>query len=235
MTRANKPLLRAIVATIGLAGLGLASHPASAQDDLMSDLAGDSDHLYTDMGVGLMVGGGAGGFTDDEALEVTESAGGTWEARAVVGTRTYVGGELAYVGSAWDLEDDLSAVTSTGDIDPYMAANGGEALLRVQAPVTMGFEEQTLIEPFLAGGINVSGYTVASADLDETIPQREIENETGAVTAIPLGAGIGLGHRGLLVDTRATWRPSVSNDFLDPADENALGRVVWTADVGVEL
>src|SRR6187431_2484717 len=52
-------------------------------------------------GVAFQVGGGVTGFSR-QATRDTFGTGGYWDARAILGSRSFLGVELAYVGSARD-------------------------------------------------------------------------------------------------------------------------------------
>src|SRR5690606_34402597 len=56
-------------------------------------------NTLTPFGMSATGGGGVTGFTDEEARDFSEVGGG-WDARFVLGTRTPVAGEVAYLGSS---------------------------------------------------------------------------------------------------------------------------------------
>src|SRR4051812_47150904 len=91
------------LATMALVG-GLAvvgANSAHAQGDQRPTVARGfgTDHLRTPMGTSFQLGGGVTNFASQRTRDLT-SPGGYWDARAVVGTRTALGLELAYVGNA---------------------------------------------------------------------------------------------------------------------------------------
>ena len=65
---------------------------------------------YSNVGVGLLVGGGFKDFTNGQIQNVTGGSG-YWTARVVAGTREYVGMEAAYVGDASSIAGWGSAPT----------------------------------------------------------------------------------------------------------------------------
>src|SRR3982750_614226 len=82
----------------------------------------------TGFGVGLMAGGGGGNYIDD-AVRANTGAYGSWNIRAILGTRTFVGFEGAYVGAA-------GSINGFGlDGNNTLVRNGAEGLFRVQVPI----------------------------------------------------------------------------------------------------
>ena len=177
MQRANwKFALIAGALAVGVPGI------ASA-DDAMADMRG-----YTPVGAYFLAGGGVTNFAN-QALRDSFNVGGAWDLRLGIGSRYFLGGELAYVGSA-----------RGGDGVGYnLLNNGGEAVVRVQYPYTAG---GWLIEPFAFGGIGFTRLTFVDDPTDRTG-----EN----IGTIPFGAGLTAGYRHLLFDARFTYRPAFSD------------------------
>ena len=79
-------------------------------------------------GFGFQVGGGVTGFSRKETRD-SFGTGGYWDARALIGSRSFLGAELAYVGSA----RDATASGLTGRAT--LLGNGAEATVRVNLSI----------------------------------------------------------------------------------------------------
>jgi hypothetical protein len=191
-------------------GLVVAARPsAPAQGDEPPTVARGSgaEHLRTPMGTSFQVGGGVTNFASQRTRDLT-SLGGYWDARAVVGTRTALGLELAYVGNA-------SGLTAPG-LDPgaVLIGNGVEADLRLQAPLLSS--GGTLVEPFLFGGVGWVYYSVRNDGFNHSIV-KEHDN----VATVPFGGGLALGRRGFMLDLRFTYRQTFNEDLFPGASGKA--------------
>lgn len=191
-----------------IAGLALAAAPASVA-------AEGASGLLTRYGEYTLIGGGVTDFAEDDVKD-RFGAGGSLDLRLGIGSRYFVGGELAYVGSA-----------RAGDGTPAdLISNGGEAVLRVQYPYASG---ALLVEPFAFGGIGWS-----RVELQDAGPGLKDADDVGFV---PFGAGVTLGYGRLLLDTRFTWRESFDEDLALAAGEAPADLAQWgvTASIGYEF
>lgn len=180
---------------------------AGAQDGLARD--GLLTRQYA------LVGGGVTDFADG-AVKDRFGVGGSWDLRLGVGSRFYVGGEVAYVGAA-----------RTGEgAGADLLSNGAEAVLRVQYPYATG---KWLVEPFAFGGV---GWNRIS--LRDEAPGLEDSDDVGVV---PFGGGVTLGYGRLLVDARFTYRESFDEDLPLALGEEPADLSQWgvSASVGYEF
>jgi hypothetical protein len=183
---------------------------ASAQD-WRSDARG----LVTPLGEYVLLGGGVTDFADDSVNDRFDM-GGAWDVRLGIGSRFFVGGELAYVGSM------RSGIGS----EPDLLMNGGEGVVRLQYPYSTG---KWLLEPFAFGGIGWSRISLQDA------PAGVKSNDD--VGFVPFGAGVTLGYGRVLFDARFTYRTS----FNEPDTLGAVARPAsldqWTvgASIGAEF
>lgn len=169
----------------------------------------EPDHLMTPMGTSLSIGGGVAGFTDTEARRFS-GVGGSWDARLAVGTRTLLAGELAYIGTANDI-DALGL-----DNEAILVSNGAEAAARLnflQGPV----------QPYALAGIGWRHYSLENADFNTSDVL-----ESDDVGHVPLGAGVSFRFEGLVLDARGVFRPSFDSDMMGPGDAELH---TWNADV----
>jgi hypothetical protein len=159
-------------------------------------------------GLGLQLGGGVTGFTRHDARD-RFGTGGYWDLRAVLGTDSFLGAELAYVGSA----REVNAAGVTGNA--ALVGNGAEAVARVNLPLSAG---ALRVSPFLFGGVGWTYYNIVNSDTNTS----NIKDHANALT-IPFGAGVSLAYDHFIVDGRFTYRavfddklvPTGSNDSLD--------------------
>src|SRR5262245_66259238 len=80
--------------------------------------------LFSPFGESISLGGGVTNFLADATRDAT-NVGGYWDVRATFGTRSYLGGEAAYMGAAQN-------VRALGlDNGAYLTQNGIEGALRV--------------------------------------------------------------------------------------------------------
>lgn len=139
----------------------------------------------------VLVGGGVSGFTSGPAQDLWKR-GSTWDARLGVGDRSWVGGELAYVGSYH--------VAKPGAHD--LVGNGGDAILRLQYPYAV---DRWLVEPFAFGGIGFDHLTLRD------MPGGTRNTDT--IGDVPFGAGVEVGAGQLLLDARFTYRATFNEDL----------------------
>ena len=151
------------------------------------------------VGTAMMLGGGYEDFTYSNIRAMT-SAGGSWDARLVGGTRQLVGVEAAYVGAARSIQT-LGLAPSTN-----LVSNGVEGALRLNVPLVQG---QTLVEPFGFIGLGWQHYSLTHASSNTS-------DLTGSddVMSMPYGGGVEVSHRGLMLDARFTYRQTYMNDLL---------------------
>jgi outer membrane protein OmpA-like peptidoglycan-associated protein len=149
------------------------------------------------VGVGAMVGGGVTGFIDQEARNFTET-GGSWEARASVGTRLPVALEAAYVGSA----QTISALGLSEDT--RLVGNGAEATARWNIT-------RRAIQPYIFAGVGWDHYTLNNAGTNTS-------SLLGSDDVLTVPGGVGISFRlaqSLLLDLRGTARATFSDDLMN--------------------
>ncbi len=182
-------------------GAGPGSHQTTVEGSL-------STVPVAPTGLGLQLGGGVTGFSRQDARD-RFGTGGYWDVRATLGTESFIGAELAYVGSAREV--NASGVTGNA----ALLGNGAEAVARANLPLSAGALRVT---PFLFGGVGWTYYNIANSDSNTS----NIKDHANAFT-VPFGAGVGLSYAHLLVDARFTYRavfddklvPTTGNDSLD--------------------
>lgn len=150
------------------------------------------------VGLGMALGGGVTGFVDEEARSFTDP-GGSWEARLSVGTRLPVAFELAYIGSAQNI-DALGL-----DNDAVLLGNGTEATVRVN--ILQNFP----VQPYIFGGAGYTHFQLTRTDFNTT-SLRDSDN----VFNVPFGAGVSFRvARALLLDLRFTGRAAFDDELME--------------------
>ena len=82
----------------------------------------------SNIGLAVMAGGGVTDFTEGSTRDQT-TVGGSWDVRALVATRTWIGFETSYIGGA----NPIKALGLSGN--SKLVRNGVEAALRLQLPL----------------------------------------------------------------------------------------------------
>jgi hypothetical protein len=148
-------------------------------------------------GVGLQVevGGGVQQFLGRTASSLTDP-GGAWTARLVVGTRSHIAGEAAYLGST-------QALDTLGVEDrARLSSNGVEGLLRVN--VLRG-----AFQPYAAAGYTFRRYNVSNSAVNTSSVA-----DAANVSEIPVAAGLAYRFRPLVADLRFTLRNAFNSQLL---------------------
>lgn len=161
------------------------------------------------VGVQVDVGGGAQGFIDRDASSLTDP-GGSWTARAVVGTRSHIAGEAAYVGSAQAL--DVLGVADRANL----MSNGVEGLLRVNI-LTGAFQ------PYVGAGYTWRHYYVSNTAFNTSSVA-----DNGNVSEIPIAAGLAYRLRPFVVDARFNLRNAFATTIIPNANLST-----WNAEAKV--
>ena len=172
-------------------------------------------------GFALQAGGGVTSFTRQAARDNFKT-GGYWDVRATVGNRSFIGAELAYVGSAREIQ------TPGASSSPALVGNGGEAVVRANLPLQLSTVQLT---PFAFGGVGWTHYQVASGDVGTQVKR----NSNSGV--VPFGAGADLVYGHFMVDARFTYRTLFKNTEVQTDNNDHLDMQSWSAGLtaGYEL
>ncbi len=157
-------------------------------------------------GVGLQVevGGGVQQFIDRTTTDVTDPAG-AWTARLIVGTRSHIAGEAAYVGSA-------QALDALGVADKArLMSNGVEGLLRLN--VLTG-----PLQPYAAAGYTFRRYTVTNTAVNTSSVA-----DAANVNELPVAAGLAYRFKPLVTDLRFTLRNAFGTPLLPGGNLSTYG------------
>jgi hypothetical protein len=186
---------------------------ASVDDD-------DDGALFTPFGTSINVGGGVMNYTERGPLAST-NPGGLWNARLAVGTRSVIGLEGGYLGTA----QDIDAVGL--DEGAFLVSNGAEGALRVNAPVTF---EQGMIAPYAVAGLGWQRFDL----VNEGTNTSSVEDADNVMT-VPFGIGLNTVLAGVNLDARAMYRHTIGSELLGAEDysfdSNALN--FWSLQAGL--
>jgi len=156
---------------------------------------------HMNVGAALLVGGGYEQFTNGNLRDMTGN-GGTWNARAIAGTRQYVGVEAAYVGAARSI--NTLGLASNADL----VSNGVEGALRLNIPV-LSLGGRQLIEPFGFVGLGWQRYSVTNSNSNTS----DLADRDDVMT-MPVGAGFEYAYGRFIADARFTYRETYYNNLL---------------------
>lgn len=219
-----------------VAGTLLAAVPAAAQDDEDAEALSEAvtidepyeepaavatsagDDTLVPIGLAVTAGGGYAGFLNDEVNDFVDPGGG-WDARVLMGTKTWVGFEAAYLGTS--NEFDALGVRD----DASLVGHGASAALRLGLlPAAYDFR------PYLLAGASWMHYSIKDAD-DDSAPLRD----SGDVFSVPLAGGFSYGYDWLFADLRVQFAPSFSEDLLRDSADGNVGTWRAVANIGFEL
>ena len=161
------------------------------------------------IGLQIDVGGGAQGFLDRDASSLTDP-GGSWTARAVIGTRSHIAAEAAYVGSAQAL--DVLGVDDRANL----MSNGVEGLVRLN--ILTG-----AVQPYVGAGYTWRHYRVANSSVNTSSVA-----DRGNVSEIPVAAGLAYRFRPFVVDARFNLRNAFATTIIPNANLST-----WNAEAKV--
>ena len=165
------------------------------------------------IGLAVMAGGGVTDFTQGATRNET-TVGGSWDVRALVATRTWIGFEASYIGGA----NPIKALGVSGN--SKLVRNGVEGALRVQLPL---YHRSTLLEPYVVGGVGWNSYRVTYVNSYSASVTTSGDN----TVAVPLGVGFMVSYKGVVIDLRTTFRPTYRQTIL--GDQGATGLTNWDA------
>lgn len=172
--------------------------------------------MFDHRSMSVTAGGGVVGYSNDETNDFIDT-GGAYQVRLQVGSRSMLGLELAYVGSANDIE-------ALGlDPDATVLGNGVEGALRYNITVTKW-------QPYLLVGAAWKSYSVVNDNFNTSATV----NDSDGVFEVPLALGLTwhqapAGENGLVADARLDYRLSAGNDLLGGANGGGPDLNNWVA------
>lgn len=165
-------------------------------------------------GVSITAGGGVFGFSDGAVNDVAD-VGGAYSARLGVGTRSLISLELAYEGTAQNIDAiglDRSSVLLSNGVEGDLRFNMGTAKL----------------QPYVFGGAAWKRYDIVNDDFNQSAIR-----DNDDVVEFPVGGGLAFRSNGLVLDARGAYRFATDQDLF-PGDVN-LNNWQATLRAGVEF
>jgi hypothetical protein len=211
-----KKLINAVIAML----IATAGGTAAAETSGVAASLKEAPVLPT--GWAVRAGGGVSGHTSSEARDQL-GTGAYWEARVQFGSRSYLGAELAYVGTgrevaALGLEDNA-----------LLVSNGIEQNGRLQLPMQVG---ALRLQPFIFSGIGYARLQVTNSTWNGSI----VKNEANALT-MPMGAGFGTTYGHFNAELRFTYRRVIDDDMIKAPGSDSVNLNNWNAGltIGYEI
>jgi hypothetical protein len=221
-------------------GGSLAMVPAASADDAYVDADVDADidvetpdrysyawsepRLASMIGVGITLGGGVSGFTDELLRDTVDSeVGGAWSVRATIGTHIPLGLDISYTGTTVDLQP--LGQTATGQL---VGTN-------VEGAVRWNILPHFSVNPYLFAGMGWQRYDVRDADF--SLSDAGI-NEDENFVVFPTGVGIAYRDiSGIVFDARGTFRWAGDSELIAEAGGDFADLHTWeaTANLGYEF
>jgi hypothetical protein len=180
--------------------------------------------LTTGIGVAFQVGGGIGGFTDGDINNTSNGdVGGVWQFRSTIGSHIPIGVDLAYNGTAYDMQSFGGVTTS----ETLIGTN-------LEGALRWNILPHYMINPYIFAGVGWQHYDLN----DNTLADQGIDT-TDDLAVFPMGAGVGYRDpSGITAELRGTFRAAESTTgFLEDASGQDVRLDTWeaTAGIGYEL
>jgi len=193
--------------TAAIAGPAAAA-PAAAPTATVSLRATPLHHE----GVALSAGGGVTAYTDSRAREAL-GTGAYWEVRGLLGARSFIGNEVAYVGSSRAIRGAaFEGGHGSGD-SGRLLGNGVEVAARLNLPLQLA---SVGVAPFVFVGPGFSHLSVVGGD---GVPSGMKTSDT--VLVLTSGAGLAVTHHKVVLGARFTHREAYGADVIRVGGENA--------------
>jgi len=212
----TKMILAGTALSAALAGPALAQGKGQNEPSVSGGL---SSVPVAPTGVGVQLGGGVTGFSQKDVRD-RFGTGGYWDVRAVLGTESFIGAEVAYVGSS-------RAATASGltGNNPALLGNGAEAVARANLPLRAG---DVRLTPYLFGGAGWTYYQLIKNDANSSA----IKDHANALV-IPFGAGLSASYDHFLIDARFTYRGVFDDKLVAAGNNDSLDLQNWSAGLTV--
>jgi opacity protein-like surface antigen len=179
--------------------------------------------LRSGIGVGLQVGGGIAGFTSGSVRDtLSNDVEGMRSARAVIGTHIPIGLEVAYIGTAVD-------------IDPLGAPESGTLIgTGVEGALRWNILPHYMFNPYLFAGVGWQRFDVR--DVDFNVSDTGVQDKDN-LAVYPVGGGLSFRDNGLSLDLRGTFRAATDSDLVLQTGGDTADMHTWdvSAQIGFEM
>ncbi len=175
--------------------------PTLAEENDWYSYAWNEPRLSSQIGVGVVVGGGVTGFTDKTMRDsMSSDVGGLWDARLSIGTHVPIGIDVSYLGTAAD-------VTTLAGVP-----NGTLVGTTVEAALRWNIFPHSILDPYVFAGAGWQRYDVTSMALPVADSGMRASDN---VAEFPMGTGIAFRDpSGFTLDLRGTFRATTDSTLL---------------------
>ncbi len=173
------------------------------------------------IGIDTTVGGGVMGFTDRAMRdELANNVGGLWNVRVALGTHIPLGVEIAYTGTAAQLQ------TFSGVSNGTLLGTAVEGMLR------WNLRPDARFTPYFFGGMGWQRYTTVNAIQPRADSGMKSSDD---IAEFPVGGGLSFrGMGGFTIDVRGTFHAATDATLLlDPRDGKYASLHTWEAGAAV--
>jgi hypothetical protein len=209
-------------------GAGILVSPVVSADEMVDDPDGygyawGDPRLISVIGVGITIGGGVSGFTEESVRDNLDTeANGAWSARATFGTHIPLGLEIGYNGTMVDLQS---------------SANGSASLLgtTLEAAGRFNMLPHFELNPYLFAGLGWTHYDVRDERLVRADSAVRADDD---VLVVPMGVGVAYrAMQGITFDARGTFRAAGNSELLTDATGSHPDLHTWeaTGNLGYEF
>jgi hypothetical protein len=164
----------------------------------------NENRLATGIGVGLTLGGGISGFTDQTMRDnMSNTVNGLWDARLTIGTHTPLGIDIGYVGTAGTLQL------------PSGGTNGNLIGSAVEGDLRWNIFPHFAWDPYAFAGVGWQNYEVSG----QAVAMPGLASSSNNID-FPMGVGMAFRDpSGWLVDVRGTFRAEPGSDLFYQANQ----------------
>lgn len=188
------------------------------------------DNLRSGIGVSTILGGGVVGFTEQTMRDTTSDLGGLWNLRVTLGSHIPLGLDVAYVGSAMNVNGLPGG------------QNGTLIGTAVEGALRFNILPHNIVNPYVFAGVGWQRYDVTETNV--TLSDSGM-NDTDDLVAFPLGGGLSYRMGGFVGDLRGTYRPTTDQNLVlrggapigSPTSDDFVPLHTWEASaaIGVEF
>jgi hypothetical protein len=189
---------------------------SSSDPAFVYGLGWNEPNLQSGIGVGVALGGGLTGFTDQTMRDTTSTdVGGLWDLRVSIGTHVPIGLDISYIGTAANVE-------SLGQENGTLVGTTVEGALRFNAL------PHYKLNPYVFAGIGYQRYDLRDVQIAQSDSGMQ---DSSQFVEFPIGTGLSYRDRsGFTADLRGTFRAAAdSNLMVDREDGGHAALHTWEA------
>lgn len=170
------------------------------------------------IGVGMILGGGITGFTNQTMRDSTSTVGGLWDARLSIGTHVPIGVDVTYLGTA----STIDSLTGTG--------SGTLVGTTVEGALRWNILPHSPVDPYVFAGLGWQRYNLTN--VNTAFAASNVAATSDNFLEVPMGAGLALRNMsGFTFDLRGTFRAAATQStmIINPSTGQAVDMHTWEA------